>query len=242
MTIRCLHDPIWIAAGADPLDPYEQWIRLIDLARSSYFALAKKDPSRAAAILQRWSESDETTCKRLLLHALAEDEASEADMAHAVLLQGEAPGIWDPDLRNEVLRFLNKAGSRLRPGLVNRIAEAIHAGPGAATSDQLGIDPDGLDRAKVARLLELHLSGTKLDRDSLRLVVERIRPVGGRLRRIPWSALRKQGRDCWRRRSARPRSPQRSLGRPTTGVVWRARRTEMGGSRRPRARRRREGR
>ena len=167
-----LHDPIWIAAGSDPLGPYDQWTRLIDLARNSYFALAKKHPSRAAAILQRWSESDETICKRLLLHALAEDEASEADMADAVLLQGEAPGIWDPDLCNEVLRFLNKAGSRLRPGLVNRIAEAIHAGPGPATPDRLGIDPDGLDRAKVARLLELHLSGTNLDRDSLRLVVE----------------------------------------------------------------------
>ena len=167
-----LHDPIWIAAGSDPRDPYEQWIRLIDLARDSYFALAKEHPARAAAILQRWSESAETICKRLLLHALAEDDTSEAGMADAVLLQGEAPGIWDPDLSNEVLRFLNKAGSRLRPVLVNRIAEAIHAGPGTATSDWLGIDPDGLDRAKVARLLELHLSGTNLDRDSLRLVVE----------------------------------------------------------------------
>ena len=167
-----LHDPIWIAAGSDPLGPYEQWIRLIDLARDSYFALAKGHPGRAVAILQRWSESAETTCKRLLLHALAEDETSEADMADAVLLQGEAPGIWDPDLRNEALRFLNKAGSRLRPGLVKRIARAIHAGPGTATSDRLGIDPDDLDPAKVARLLELHLSGTNLDRDSRRLVAE----------------------------------------------------------------------
>ena len=103
---------------------------------------------------------------------LAEDEASETGMADAVLLQGETPGIWDPDLRNEVLRFLNKAGSRLRPGLVKRIVRAIHAGPGTARSERHGIDPESLDRAKVARLLELHLSAAKLDRDPLCLVVE----------------------------------------------------------------------
>ena len=165
-------DPQWIAAGTDRFYHRYAWTHLIDLARDSYLALARENRARAAALLRSWAQTDGPTCKRLVLHALAEDEASETGMADAVLLQGEAPGIWDPDLRNEVLRFLNKAGTRLRPDLVNRIAGAIHAGPSTATSDRHEIDPDGLDGAKVARLLELHLSGTSLDRDSLRLVAE----------------------------------------------------------------------
>ena len=164
--------PQWIAAGTARFYRRHAWTRLIDLARDSYLALAREDRTRAVALLRRWAQTDEPTCKRLVLHALAEDEASETDMADAVLLQGETPGVWDPDLRNEVLRFLNKAGSRLRPGVVKRIVRAIHAGPGTARSERHGIDPESLDRAKVARLLELHLSGAKLDRDPLRLVVE----------------------------------------------------------------------
>ena len=130
------HHPLWIATNTERFYPRYSWTRLIDMARDSYFALAGEDHVRAAALLQRWVKSDEPTCKRLVLHALAEDTASEADMADAVLLQGEAPGIWDPYLRNEVLRFLNKAGSRLRPDLVQRIVRVIHAGPSNDRSDR----------------------------------------------------------------------------------------------------------
>lgn len=163
--------PYWIAAGTDRFDPRHAWTLLIDLARDSYCALAKHDHQRAAALLHRWAQSDESTCKRLVLHALAEDKASDSDMADVVLLQGEPPGIWDPELRNEVLRFLNKAGSRLRLGLFQRIVRAIHAGPGTGRSDRHQMDPEALDR-KVARLLELHLSGAQLVGESRTLAVE----------------------------------------------------------------------
>lgn len=135
--------PQWIAADTERFYRRHAWTRLIDLARDSYFALAEEDRARATALLECWVRSDEPTCKRLVLHALAEDEASETSMAEAILLQGDTPGIWDPDLRNEVLRFLNKAGSRLRPGLLNRIVKAIHAGPGTTGSDGHRIDPVG---------------------------------------------------------------------------------------------------
>ena len=170
---RLLAHPLWIAVGTDDQSyPRHPWTLLIDLARDSYFALAKQDRGRAAALLQRWAQSDESTCKRLVLHALAEDEASETDMADAVLLQGEPLGIWNLDLRNEMSRFLNKAGSRLRPDLLQRIVQAIHAGPDTTSSDWHRMGPDALDRAKVARLLELHLSGARLDRESRQLVEE----------------------------------------------------------------------
>lgn len=167
--------PSWIAADTDHFHSRNAWIRLIELARDSYFALAKHDRARASALLQRWARFDEPTCKRLVLHALAEDKASEADMADAVLLQNEAPGIWDPYVRNEVLRFLNKAGSRLRPGLVQRIVRAVHTGPDLARSDRQQVGPEALDPAKVARLLELHLSGAQLDKESRTLAVKAAR-------------------------------------------------------------------
>ena len=166
--------PQWIAAGTDRFHSRHAWTRLIDLARDSYFALAKEDRARAAALLERWAQSEETTCKRLLLHALSEDDASEIGMAEAVLLRGKAPGIWDPYLRNEVLRFLNKAGSRLRPGLVKRLVRAIHTGPKITGPERHGIDSAGLAHAKVARLVELHLSGAKLDTESRGLVAETV--------------------------------------------------------------------
>ncbi len=172
---RLLYRPQWIAAGTDRVDPRYAWTRLIDLARDSYFALAKNNRARADALLQRWAQSDEPTCKRLILHALAEDKASEADMADAVLLQGETPGIWNLELRNEVLRFLNKAGSRLQARLIQRIVRAIHAGSGTGRSDRQQLDPGALDPAKVVRLVELHLSGAILDGESRTLVVEAAR-------------------------------------------------------------------
>ncbi len=138
-----LSHPQWIAADTDRFYSHYAWTRLIDLARDSYFALAKSDREQATALLRRWVQTEEPTCKRLVLHALAEDEASETGLAEAVLLLGEAPGIWDPYLRNEVLRFLNKAGSRLGPGLLKRIVRAIHAGPDKAGSDRNEIDPNG---------------------------------------------------------------------------------------------------
>lgn len=158
-----LGSPRWVATDTDHFHSRNAWIRLIELARDSYFALARKDRRQAAALLERWAQSDESTCERLVLHALAEDDTSEIDLADAVLLQGETPGIWNLYLRNEVLRFLHKAGSRMQPDLAQRIAMAIHAGPGKTDSDLRAIDPGSVDRAKIARRLELHLSGARFD-------------------------------------------------------------------------------
>lgn len=174
-----LGSPRWVATDTD-YHSRSAWIHLIELARDSYFALARKDRRQAAALLERWAQSDESTCKRLVLHALAEDEASEAGVAEAVLLKGEAPGIWNLELRNEVLRFLNKAGSRLPPGLVQRLGRAIHAGPDTASSERHQMGPEVLDRAKIDRLLELHLSGAQLPSESGQIVGEAVsnRSVG----------------------------------------------------------------
>ena len=82
--VRSSHNHAWIAADCDPFDPYDDWTRLIDLARKSYFALAGTHPARASALLRRWAASDESPFRRLALHVLTEDVESEISMADAL--------------------------------------------------------------------------------------------------------------------------------------------------------------
>ena len=159
-------DRLWIAADADPDDPHDDWTRLIDVARDSYFALAKTDRARASHLLRRWAASNESFFRRLVLHVLTEDNESEIGMADALLLRGAEPGLWNLELRNEVLRFLNLAGSRLPKGLREGIVEAIHAGPAIGGSGQGGSRPEAVRRTKASLLLELQLSGATLDMES----------------------------------------------------------------------------
>ena len=175
--VRLSQDHAWIAADSDPLDPYDDWTHLIDLARKSYFVLAGTDPERASALLRRWAASHESLFRRLALHALAEDDKSEVGIVDALLLRGSELGLWNPELRNELLRFLNLAGSRLPNGLREGIVDAIHAGPAVGRSGQGESRPEAVHRAKARLLLELYLSGAALDAESRSLVKE---VAGGR--------------------------------------------------------------
>ena len=170
--VRSSHNQAWIAADSDSFDPYDDWTRLIDLARKSYFALAGSDPLRASALLRRWAASDESLFRRLALHVLTEDVESEINMADALLLRGAEPGLWNRELGNEVRRFLNLAGSRLPKGLREGIVEAIHAGPAVGGSGQRESQPEAICRAKARLLRELDLSGAALDAESRSLAQE----------------------------------------------------------------------
>ena len=90
-------------------------------------------------------------------------------MADELLLRGPKPGLWHSDLRNEVLRFLNKTGSSLPEDLRSRIVRAVHQGPAKGPKSE-GALSDTVRREKIARLLELHLSGAVLDERSLLLL------------------------------------------------------------------------
>ena len=177
--VRSSLDQAWIAADSDSFDLFGDWTRLIDLARRSYFALAGSDPARASALLRRWAASHESTFRRLALHVLTEDK-SEIGLAGELLLRGSEPGLWNHELHNELLRFLNIAGSRLPTGLREGIVDAIHAGPTVGDPDQGGRPPEAVRHAKARLLLELHLSGAALDSKSRSLAAEVVsgRPEG----------------------------------------------------------------
>ena len=151
---------------------HDGWTHLIDLVRDSYVALASRKPRRAGNLLLRWVESRQRLFRRLALHALTEDRKSDIRLARNLLLTGRRPGLWDLEMRREVLRFFRLAGKRLPRGLRAEIVRSIHAGP----KSNKGIGPfDSLDRLHHEKALLLHklsVSGARLDRKSRALADE----------------------------------------------------------------------
>ncbi len=107
----------------------DDWTILIDWVRDSYLALAKAERARAENLLNRWSASKKPLFKRLALHAITEDAKSNIRLVDKLLLKGRKPGLWDLELRREVLRFLRKAGRRLPREFQATLMRAIQTGP-----------------------------------------------------------------------------------------------------------------
>ena len=148
------------------------WMHLIDMARDSYFALTAVKRRRGANLLQWWVESDQTLFKRLALHALTETTKSDIQLAQKLLLAGRKPGVWELELRREVLRFLRLAGARLPDRLRVQIVRAIHAGP-KFIKGNVGPDYAEFIRGeKALRLHKLRISGARLDKKSQALAEE----------------------------------------------------------------------
>ena len=148
------------------------WTILIDLARDSYFALAKADRVRGDNLLRRWVLSKEPLFKRLALHALTENFKSDIQLARKLLVVGRWPGIWTWELNREVLRFLRMAGRRLPRSLRAEIVRAIHNGPKTKSKNVPANFAKFIRREKALRLYKLMASGTRLDKNSKALAEE----------------------------------------------------------------------
>ena len=117
-------------------------------------------------------ESDQALFKRLALHALTENSKSDIQPAEELLLAGRKPGVWEPELRREVLRFFRSAGARLPDGLLGRIVRAIHSGP---ESKKIKVLPNAaviIRGKKASRLQMLRVSGARLDKKARALADE----------------------------------------------------------------------
>ena len=156
-----------IAAHDQNSDHYG-WTHLIDLARDSYFVLATESLARGDNLLQGWVLSDRPLFKRLALHALTENAKSDIHLARKLLVYGRKPGVWEWELRREVLRFFRLAGTRLPRSLRAEIVRAIHAGPKKKQID----DSEIIRREKALRLRKLAVSGARLDRKSKALAAQ----------------------------------------------------------------------
>ena len=151
---------------------HDSWIHLIDLARDSYCALAAAAPARGDNLLRRWVLSDRPLFKRLALHALTENTKSDIQLAKKLLVAGRKPGVWERELRREVLRFFRLAGSRLPRSLRAEIVRTIHDGPKTRPPKTTPDYAEAIRREKALRLNKLIVSGAKLDRKSRALAEE----------------------------------------------------------------------
>lgn len=104
------------------------WTFLIEWARDSYFALAKKDRELARQLLDRWILSGKGLLHRLALHALTEDDGVDAAKAKGILLGSDTPGIWNDELHHEVMVFLRKAGHRLPADILSELLRVVKSG------------------------------------------------------------------------------------------------------------------
>ena len=153
------------------------WTRLINLSRNSYLALAVSQRKRAGNLLLRWAESPRMLFRRLALDALTEDAKADIGLAGGLLLSGRNPGLWDFEMRREVLRFFRLAGKRLPQKLRLEIVRAIHAGPKSKKGlGQFG-SHDRLRHERALRLCKLRVSGARLDRKS-RTLADEAAPCG----------------------------------------------------------------
>ena len=150
----------------------DDWTLLIDLARDSYLALAEADRASADTLLRRWASSSKPLLKRLALHALSENVKSDIHLARRLLVAGRKPGVWEVELRREVLRFFRLAGARLPRSLRVEVVHAIHAGPKTRPAKASANFDDFIRREKTLRLHKLMVSCARLDKASRALAEE----------------------------------------------------------------------
>ena len=166
-------------AAHDQNSHRDEWTYIIDLARDSYFALAASNRPRADALLRRWVFSDHSVFRRLALHALTENPKADIRFARRLLIVGRKPGVWETDLRREVLRFFRLAGARLPRNVRVDVVRTIHAGPRPSPRKKWPGYPEYVHREKALRLHKLAASGARLDKKSRALADEIVPPQDG---------------------------------------------------------------
>ena len=169
----------------------DDWTILIDWARDSYFALAEVDRARAENLLSRWTASKKPLFKRLALHVITEDAKANVRLVGTLLLKGRKPGLWDLELRREVLRFLRKAGRRLPRDLRSELMRAIQAGSTRGRKKPSDRDARFNRREAGLRYFKLREAGVSLNRKASNLADEAApEPEDGAERReefLSWS-------------------------------------------------------
>jgi len=168
-------DTSWVRPSIAPHDQnhqHDSWTHLIDLVRDSYFGLAAIDSRSAANLLERWTLSPRPLFRRLALNALTEYPKSDIRLVKRLLVTGRRPGLWETELRREVLRFLRLAGSRIPRSLRAEVVRAVHSGPKSKPKRSINNYDDIIHREKAKRLRKLNQSGAKLDRKSTLLAAQ----------------------------------------------------------------------
>jgi hypothetical protein len=142
-----------------------EWTKLIILVRDSFNQIAKADHTHADIILATWTATRYPIFQRLALHAITEHHKLKTKHACDILLNNDSLFLWSIMTRRECLRFLRKAGNRLKPNQLKAIEKAILNGP-PDSQFRKDLNKHELEQAKNEniwqRLKKLEVSGARL--------------------------------------------------------------------------------
>jgi len=158
-----------------------EWGALIDWVRDSYAPLATTDRKRAAILLQYWASSKHPLLRRLALHTVCEDPKANINLIHVLLLANGNSGLWDAEMRPELLRFFRLRARRLNRDLRRQIVDAIKAGP-KKTGKRRNIDREMSDHMIGLRLQKLVEGGIHIDK-ATRALADALYPITGQRER-----------------------------------------------------------
>ena len=137
---------------------------LIDLVLDCYSKLVNLDKQRAKNLLQRWADSPLLLCRRLALHSITGDKNVKISIARKLLLAGNKPGIWDLEMRQEVLRFLQLSGKHFSCKFKFDIENLILQ---QQPNELIYHSPSIVNAERIKRLIHLKGSGVSLGKQAM---------------------------------------------------------------------------
>lgn len=154
---------------------FRDWVSLIELLRDAWLAVRVNDSVRATRIAQRWFELPYPTFKRLALFAASQDGCIPPEQWVDWLLTDGAWWLWSTDTGREVFRLFVLQGRHLAGATLERLEDAILAGPPREMyRDDLEADwwQDLVARSVWLHLAKLSTSGLALGAPAAARLVE----------------------------------------------------------------------
>jgi hypothetical protein len=144
---------------------FRDWTALIDLTRDAWLATVALSPERACSAAEGWSRVPYPLFRRLAFFAAAQDAVIPAGQALDWLLADERWWLWSVETEREGIRLLAWLARRLGDQDLQRLEEAILAGPPREMFKD-DIEPErwtGIEKREIwLRLAKLAHSGAAL--------------------------------------------------------------------------------
>ena len=108
---------------------FRDWTVLIDLNRDAWLATSAESPDQARLVAEAWSRVPYPLFRRLAFFAAAQDEIIPCSLGLEWLLRDEHWWLWSIETQRETMRLLVALAPQLEGDKLERLEEAILAGP-----------------------------------------------------------------------------------------------------------------
>lgn len=137
------------------------WTVLITMVRDSWQVVARADPIVAKVALELWNSQEAPIFKRLLFHALANQEFIPKSELFRYITQDGGAWLWELDTRREVLQLLAALPKKISGKQLKQLEDIILAGPRGERFEDLS--DEAKEKMIWHRLKRLKHAGMPLD-------------------------------------------------------------------------------